>query len=113
VTPLLEPDDTLVPSAFVAVTVNVYVTPFVSPVTVAVVVALFAVAPPGLAVTVYEVIAEPPFEAGADHDTSILVSPIVPATFVGASGTVAGVTELLALDAEPVPRALVAVTVNV
>jgi hypothetical protein len=113
VTPLLDPEETLVPSAFVAVTVNVYVTPFVRPVTVAVVVALFAVAPPGLAVTVYEVIAEPPLLAGADQDTSTLVSPIVPATFVGASGTVAGVTELLATDEELVPRAFVAVTVNV
>ena len=58
-------------------------------------------------------IAEPPFEAGADQETLTLVLPMVPATFVGASGTVAGVTELLATDAELVPTAFVAVTVNV
>jgi hypothetical protein len=39
------------PIAFVAVTVNVYGTPFVSPVTVHEVVALVQVTPPGLAVT--------------------------------------------------------------
>jgi hypothetical protein len=39
------------PIAFVAVTVNVYAKPFVSPVTVHEVVALVQVAPPGLAVT--------------------------------------------------------------
>ena len=47
-------DAALVPTAFVAVTVNVYDVPFVSPVTVAVSVEppTLAVAPPGLAVTV-------------------------------------------------------------
>ena len=47
-------DATLVPTAFVAVTVNVYDVPFVSPVTIAVSAPLahVAVAPPGLAVTV-------------------------------------------------------------
>jgi hypothetical protein len=84
----------------------------VSPVTVAVVVALVAVAPPGLAVTVYKVIAEPPLK-GADQEIIALLSAASPATFVGASGTVAGVTALLAAEAEPVPIALVAVTVNV
>jgi len=39
--------------------------------------------------------------------------PPTAVTPVGASGTVAGVTELLALDAELVPIAFVAVTVKV
>jgi hypothetical protein len=37
----------------------------------------------------------------------------VATTFVGASGAVSGVTELLAIDAELVPALFVAVTVNV
>jgi hypothetical protein len=57
--------------------------------------------------------AEPPSDAGAVQYNSTLVSPIVAARFVGAPGTVAGVTALDADDAEPVPTALVAVTVNV
>jgi hypothetical protein len=95
------------------VTVNVYATPLVRPVTVVVEFDVLAVNPPGLEVTVYEVIAEPPFEAGADQETSTLPSAASPATFVGASGTVAGVTELLAPDPLPVPAEFVAVTVNV
>jgi hypothetical protein len=39
--------------------------------------------------------------------------PPVATTFVGAAGTVAGVTELLTPETEPVPIAFVAVTVNV
>ncbi len=39
--------------------------------------------------------------------------PRVAVPILGASGTVAGVTELLALDAVLVPTAFVAVTVNV
>jgi hypothetical protein len=72
-----------------------------------------AVWPPLLAVTVYRVIADPPLNAGVDHVTVALVSPILAATFVGASGAVAGVTEFEALDAVLVPTALLAVTVNV
>jgi hypothetical protein len=72
-----------------------------------------AVCPPGLAVTVYKIIGDPPFEAGADQETLTLPFPIVPATLVGASGTVAGVTELLVEDGVLVPTAFVAVTVKV
>ena len=57
--------------------------------------------------------AAPPVENGADQETSIEESPGVPMTAVGASGTVAGVTEPEAADDEPVPTTLVAVTVNV
>ena len=71
------------------------------------------VAPPGLAVTVYELIAAPPVLAGAVHDTVAELSPAVAVTAVGAPGTVLGVTALEAADAEPVPDPFVAVTVNV
>jgi hypothetical protein len=53
-----------VPIALVAVTVKVYVVPFVKPVTVIGLDAPVAVMLPGLEVTVYDVIALPPFEAG-------------------------------------------------
>ena len=82
------------------------------PVTVQLVVAVVQVRPPGEDVTVYEVIAEPPV-VGAVHDTVTCVLPNTPDTPVGASGTVEGTTAEDALDAEPVPAALVAVTVNV
>ena len=68
---------------------------------------------PGDDVTVYWVIAAPPFDAGAVHETSASVLPPVADTPVGAPGKVAGVTALEAVDAEPVPTLLVAVTVNV
>jgi len=47
------------------------------------------VCPPGLAVAVYEVIAAPPFDAGAAHFTVAAPFPGVPVTPVGAPGTVA------------------------
>ena len=54
-----------VSDALAAVTANVYAVPLVRPVTVAVVpMIVVAVAPPGDAVTVYPVIAEPPLLAG-------------------------------------------------
>jgi hypothetical protein len=50
-----------VPTALVAVTLNVYAVPLVRPVTVAAVApVVVAVCPPGVAVTVYPVMAEPP-----------------------------------------------------
>ena len=59
-----------VPTAFVAVTVNVYAVPFDKPVTVALVAPVVdAVKDPGDDVTVYPVIAVPPLLAGAVHDT--------------------------------------------
>jgi len=59
------------------------------------------------------VIALPPFEDGADHETTTEESPNAPDTPVGAPGTVAGTTAPEAVDAEPVPALFVAVTVNV
>jgi len=97
----------------VAVTVNVYVVPFVSPVIVIGDEPPVAVKPPMFEVTVYEVIAEPPFETGGVKETVTCPLPLTPETLVGAPGVVAGTTELLVADALPVPAALVAVTVNV
>ena len=86
----------------------------VSPVTIAVRLPLdhVAVWPPGLAVTVYPVIDEPPFDDGAFHVTVACVSPAVAETLVGAPGTVAGITALEAEEAGLLPLALVAMTVN-
>ena len=83
------------------------------PVTVQLVVAVVHVNEPGEDVTVYPVTALPPFDAGADHETTTDESPNAPDTPVGTPGTVAGTTALDALDAELVPAAFVAVTVNV
>jgi hypothetical protein len=54
-----------------------------------------------------------PLAEGAVHETVAWPSPAVAPTPVGAPGTPCGVTWLDALDAEPVPRPLVAVTVKV
>ena len=85
-------DGSDVPVALVAVTVNVYDTPFVNPLTVhdnGPVVQVHC-APPGDAVTVYPVIVEPPVHAGADHDTVAWLSPGTPDAPVGEPGTVIG-----------------------
>jgi len=63
--------------------------------------------------TVYEVMAEPPFDAGGVNATVACPMPGVALLIVGAPGTVAGVTLLEGADASPVPTAFVAVTVNV
>ena len=69
--------------------------------------------PPGEAVAVYDVIALPPVDAGATHVTLSDDPEGAALTPVGAPGTVAGVTGELAEDGDPVPTALVAVTVKV
>ena len=106
-------DALLVPAAFVAVTVNVYVVPFVRPVMTIGEDPADAVNPPGLDVTVYEVILDPPLFPGAEK--VIVATPLlaVATPIVGASGTFDGMTILLGDDAFPVPAAFVAVTVNV
>jgi hypothetical protein len=63
--------------------------------------------------TVYDVIAAPPFEAGglqvtADEEFTLLV----PDTPVGAPGTVAGIATAEGAEAAPVPTELVASTSN-
>jgi hypothetical protein len=73
-------------------------------------VAVFA---PGNEVTVYPVIAEPPVLAGGVQVAEADALAAVAVPMVGASGTVAGVTELDAADAAPMPAALMARTVKV
>ena len=68
---------------------------------------------PGLEVTVYPDIAEPPLLAGDVNATEAWEFPEAAVPIVGAPGTVAGVTELEAPLAAPVPIAFVAVTVKV
>jgi hypothetical protein len=113
VTPLLAPDEVLVPEMFVAVTVNEYVFPFVNPVTTIGEEVPLAVNPPVFEVTVYRVIDEPPFDTGAVNEIVACPFPETAVTLVGASGTVDGTTELLVLDAILVPFVFVAVTVKV
>lgn len=67
---------------------KVYATSPLNPVTIAVVVLEVAVNPPGLDVTVYPVMAEPPLATGADQDTTTWTFPATPLTPVGAPGTV-------------------------
>jgi hypothetical protein len=114
VTSALGKDADEVPAALAAVTVNVYTVPFERPVTVAAVGPVVAtVLPPGVAVTVYPVIVEPPSLDGALQETIASVLRAVAATPEGVVGTVAGVTPALADDAGESPTPLVAVTVNV
>src|SRR5579859_7670271 len=100
-----------VPTALVAVTVKVYVTPFVRPPIVAVVagglplitVGVWAVEPT-YGVTVYEVIGLLPSD-GAVHDTVACALPAVATTLAGAAGTtgVVGwlIPMMLAMDGVP------------
>ena len=88
----------------------------VRPVSVVDVPATVALAPAGLEVTVYEVMALPPLLAGALQETDAEALPAVAVTAVGAPGTVAGATGVTLLDAsegELLPTAFVAMTVNV
>jgi len=106
-------DAALVPDTFVAVTANVYDVPFARPVTLHEVVAVVHVNEPGAEITVYELIAAPPFETGAVQDTTDdAFTALVAPTEVGAPGTIDGTTADDAVEAEPVPDAFVAVTVN-
>ena len=86
------------------------------PVSVADVPATVALAPAGLEVTVYEVMALPPSLAGAVQETDAEALPAVAETAVGAPGTVAGATGVTLLEgaeAALLPTALVATTVKV
>ena len=103
-----------VPMLFVAVTVKVYAVPLVRPVTVIGEDAPVAVRPPGEAVTVYPVIADPPVFVGAVKLTVALPLLTVAEIPVGVPGALAAsVTAEEAPDAVPAPMAFVAVTVNV
>ena len=86
------------------------------PVSVADVPVTVALAPAGLEVTVYEVMALPPLLAGALQETDAEALPAVAVTAVGAPGTVAGATGVTLLDASDgalLPTALLATTVKV
>ena len=72
--------------------------PFVRPVTTIGLDAPLAVKPPGLDVTVYDVMRAPPVDVGAVNATEACVLPAVATTLVGAPGA-ARVTE----DPPPVP----------
>jgi hypothetical protein len=104
----------LVPSTFVAVTVNVYSTPLRRPEISQEVDALVQVSPSGDEVTVYRVIERPPSETGAAHETvtELPVAP-TPLTELGAPGAPPGMTASDASEAAPAPTMLVAMTVNV
>lgn len=83
-------DGSEVPYVFVAVTVNVYEVPGVSPVTVKVpaVVRVLPLPPAGFDVTVYAVMGEPPSDVGAVNVTVAVVLPVaVGVTMTGARGT--------------------------
>ena len=110
-----DPLEKLVPAAFVAVTVNVYDCPFDRPLTThsrgpdvhA------HCSPLGDEVTVYAVIGTPPLSVGAVQLTWACVLPAWAVTDVGTPGVVRGITlDEAALD-EPLPAALVAMTVKV
>ncbi len=58
-------------------------------------------------------IVAPPSDAGAVQSTDACAFPPIAVTSVGASGTVAGVTALDAVDEELVPDEFDAVTMNV
>jgi hypothetical protein len=91
--------------------------PFVNPLIEHDVPLLVQVLPLGDAVAVYPVIALPPFDEGAVHETVSLPLPERAAVApVGAPGAVASarvVAVPLAADDAPVPTAFVAATVNV
>jgi hypothetical protein len=104
-------DETEVPTAFVAVTLKVYVLPFVRPATVIGELVLVNVSPVSTTVSVYEVIGVPPLSAGAANVTVAVSSPRVAVTVVGASGIEAGIIELERPEVE-VPAAFVATAWN-
>jgi hypothetical protein len=109
---LLVGDEEPVPFAFVAVTVKVYVVPFVRPVTVIGESVPVAVCP-RFEVTVYCVMVEPPLLTGG---VKVIVASPLPATadtLVGAFGMLFGVIELLVVEAALSPSAFVAMTVKV
>ena len=100
------------PSAFVAVTVNVYAVPFDRPVTIIGLVAPVAVKPPGLEVTLYDVTPPPPV-VGAVKLTVACVLPGTAVAAVGAPGSIGtGITLLEANDGRLVPTSFVAATVK-
>jgi len=101
--------------AFIALTVKVYAVPFVKPAIVHDLVGAFTVQvnSPGLDVTSYLRMSEPPVLVGVKKETVAAASLAATVIFVGGLGTVEGVTALDALDAADVPIPFVALTLNV
>ena len=83
-----------VPTVLIAATVNVYAVPLVSPVRVMGEALPVTAAPPGLAVTVYPVIAAPPEDAGAIKLTDASALPALAVPMVGAPGSTAFTAKL-------------------
>lgn len=96
-----------VPAAFVAATVTEYCVPLVRPVIVQLVPVVAQVFPPGLTVTVYPLMGEPPSLAGAFQLTVACPAPAVVLMPVGAPGADRGVT-VVAMDCAPAPAPLTA-----
>ena len=106
-----------VPLAFLAATLNVYVVPFVSPVTVCEVavelnVRAVCATVPTYGVTTYAVIADPLSRRRRPRHRPPTRSPAPPAAPVGAAGAPT-VTAPDATDCGPVPLAFLAATLNV
>ena len=85
----------------------------VKPVTVIGLAVPVFIIPPGLEVTVYPVIADPPLLVGKVNETVACVFPASAETLDGADGTVAGVTEFEGKLGTLLPITLVATTVKV
>jgi hypothetical protein len=110
-----------IPIALLAVATYLYSVPFVNPVTVQLVAGAFTVqlllGDSGLpevssAVTVYEVIAEPPSLSGAVKETTAEALAVVAVRFVGGPGILAGVTAEEAAESVELPVAFVAALSN-
>jgi hypothetical protein len=101
-----------VPTPFVAVTVNVYEVPLVSPGTIIEVELSVTLIAPGFEVTVYDVMGLPLFVA-AEKETVAWPSPAVALGLPGAPGTPTITTGLDTLDGGLEPTEVFAVTVNV
>ena len=80
---------TLLPITFVAITVNVYAVPLAKRVKTKGLEVPVCVKLPGLEITVYLVITEPPSLSGAEKETVACLLPETAVTLVGASGAVA------------------------
>jgi hypothetical protein len=113
VTAAVEAEATEVPPMVVAFTVNVYAVPLVRPVTTSGEEAPVAVAPPGDAVTVYDVTLEPLLLTGGRNETLADWFPRTADGVVGAVGAPAGVTVADAFDNVDSPMALVVFRRNV
>jgi hypothetical protein len=101
------------PTAFIAVTVNVMGLPFVKPSNVTIPTFPTVIGLPTDGVTMYPVIGEPPFDAGGFQETVADPLPATTETPVGAPGAVAGTTAGRGKEAEELPEEFIATTVYV